>query len=59
MLKVLSFCNRSMLLFCKQQIRISLLIFMVKKGEIKLSGLSIFWDCAKKYFVLESKGVYL
>ena len=48
-----------MLPFFKQQIRISVLTFTVKKGEMKLSGLSIFWDCAKKYFVLESKGVYL
>ena len=29
--------------FCKQQIKTTVLTFMVKKGEMKLSGLSIFW----------------
>ena len=28
--------------FCKQQIKSTVLTFMVKKGEMKLSGLSIF-----------------
>ena len=28
--------------FCKQQIKTTVLTFMVKKGEMKLSGLSIF-----------------
>ena len=29
--------------FCKHQIKTTVLTFMVKKGEMKLSGLSIFW----------------
>ena len=29
--------------FCKQQIKTTVLTFMVKKGEMKLSGLSIFF----------------
>ena len=29
--------------FCKQQIKTTVLTLMVKKGEMKLSGLSIFW----------------
>ena len=46
--------------FCKQQIKTNVLTFVMKKGEMKLSGLSIFfWKYAKKYFVLESKGLSL
>jgi len=50
MLKGLSFCNRSMLLFCKQQIKISVVTFIVKKGEMKLFGFSIFVGMREKIF---------